>query len=86
MVILYISNETFKKTLFFKEPIKSFSKIRLVGCRFINQIYNLTENINGTISNDSDSVLVSFTKGNYTIDDIIKKINDSSLLRPGSGA
>jgi len=73
MTILYITGT---KTLFFKEPIKSFSKIRLVNCRFINKIYNLTEN--GTISNDSDAVLVSFTKGNYTADDIIKKINEAN--------
>jgi len=73
MTILYISNETFKKTLFFKEPIKSFSKMRLVDCRFINKVCNLPEL--GTIWDENNVVLTSFIKGNYTVDGIITSLN-----------
>ena len=72
-MLLYITGT---KTLFFKEPIESFSKIRLVNCRFINKAYNLTET--GTISSDKNVELVRFAKGNYTADDIIKKINEAN--------
>jgi len=39
---------------------------------------NIQPTENGTISNDGDVELVSFTKGNYTADDIIKKINEAN--------
>jgi len=51
-----------------------------VSCRFINKIYNLPSP--GTISSggkgksDKETLLVSFPKGNYTMNDVLKKINN----------
>ena len=75
MVILYFNKNVSKKTIYLKEPIRG-SKIRLVHCKFTNRLLNLPSI--ATISNENDVVLVTFQKGNYDAEQIIKKIDDAN--------
>jgi len=84
-MILYINNKVFRNTLFV-EPIKG-SKMRLVSCRFVNKLYNLPKD--GTISDDTNNVLVHFSAGHWTLKRIREKLASADkglrLERYGAG-